>query len=146
MQSGAGIPQTETLAAGLFGMTGRRSVVKNVKVEGEISVEASTGGNVIVGGIAGLNYGTIQNCASTVNIKASAGNGEGFCIAGGVVGVNNFNLLHVYGAGDVEAGGGKTGFAGGVVGINDFDAGVIRFCYAAGRISANDRAGGITGL
>jgi hypothetical protein len=151
MRSGVTIPQIETTAVGIFGMTGRRSVVQNLKVAGSIAVKLSQSGNLIVGGIAGLSYGVIQECASDVTIEAGAGAGEGFCIAGGIAGVNNSTLRHCYSAGDISSKAGKNSYAGGIVGVNDFDAGVIQFCFAAGNISSGGAAsksyaGGVAGI
>ncbi|MDR1562591.1 MAG: hypothetical protein LBS54_05865 [Dysgonamonadaceae bacterium] len=143
------IPAVETCVIGLFGMIGRRASVQNLKVEGEINIEFPLEGNLIAGGIAGLNYGNILYCVSAVNINAVAGSG-GDCIAGGITGLNQGLARHCYSTGNVRTEKGYNGYAGGIAGLNEHDAGIIQFSYSTGNIStvAQDEsgyAGGIAG-
>jgi hypothetical protein len=142
------IPGEETFLIGLFGSTGRRSLVQNVRIAGEIRFEGDA--NVVTGGIAGVNFGQILNCiAETATEAKNSGNGD--CFAGGIAGINNGVIRNCYTTGDVEAFGGINNYAGGLAGVNDTDAGTIQFCYASGDISAIEGggdcfAGGIAGL
>ena len=75
----SGLKQEGSLSpAGLFGILQDTAVVKNLKVSGTVS---PAGDGEVGGGIAGLNYGIIMNCAfyGTVSGKSSTG---------GIVGVN----------------------------------------------------------
>lgn len=64
--------------AGLFGVIGESGVVQNLKVEGVVSPVGTAGQ---VGGIAGLNRGTIENCTFTGTV-------EGESSTGGIAGEN----------------------------------------------------------
>lgn len=64
--------------AGLFRYIGKNGVVKNLNVAGELTV---SGEKECIGGLAGVNYGTIQNCS----FRGTAG---GKTSVGGLVGVN----------------------------------------------------------
>ncbi len=63
---------------GLFRMVLKTGVVKNLTVSGTLH---ASGNGENIGGIAGVNYGTIENCRFDGNIRAQAA-------AGGVVGLN----------------------------------------------------------
>ncbi len=64
--------------AGLFRYVGKDALIKNLHVTGELS---ASGEKECIGGLAGVNYGTLQNCSfeGTVNGKTTVG---------GLVGVN----------------------------------------------------------
>jgi hypothetical protein len=151
MRSGVKIPAVETVYVGLFGFNGRRSVIRNLRVEGDVSC-AGDDANIIVGGVTGANYGTVENCASYAGVTAGDEiDVGGNRIAGGIAGVNNGIVRNCYATGEVTATGGDDKYAGGVAGLNDFDAGVIQWCFATGDVEANgdgagQYAGGITGL
>ena len=63
---------------GLFRMVLKDGVVKNLTVSGTLH---ATGNGENIGGIAGVNYGTIENCRFDGDIRAQAA-------AGGIVGLN----------------------------------------------------------
>ena len=63
---------------GIFGTIQNTGVVANLRVEGEIT---PSGSQSTIGGIAGINYGTISNCMFTGRIEAQSE-------AGGIVGRN----------------------------------------------------------
>jgi hypothetical protein len=146
-RSATKISGEETFLIGLFGSTGRRSLVQNVRIAGEIRFEGD--GNVVTGGIAGANFGQILNCIAGAATEAK-NSGRGDCFAGGIAGINNGVVRNCYTTGDIEATGGINNCAGGLVGVNDTDAGIIQFCYASGDVSAIEGgdcfAGGIAGL
>ncbi|MDR0835085.1 MAG: hypothetical protein LBN11_00690, partial [Tannerella sp.] len=133
---------------GLFGSIGRRSLVQNVRIAGEIGIEGDV--NVVAGGIAGTNFGQILNCISEVSLDAK-NTTDGDCFVGGITGINNGFIRNCYATGNIAAFGGTDCYVGGLAGVNDFDAGVIQFCYASGDISANENngdsyVGGIAGI
>lgn len=91
---------------GLFRYIGKSGVVRNLNVEGELP---ASGEQECIGGLAGVNYGVIQNCSFT-------GSAGGKTTVGGLVGVNE-------GTGVVQecsSGGHITGYysTGGIAGIN----------------------------
>jgi hypothetical protein len=148
VKSSMKIQGTEACFIGLFGSTGRRSLVRNVRVAGEIHFEGDA--HVVTGGIAGINFGQILNCITDAALNAQT-SAEGDCFAGGIAGINNGVIRNCYTTGDVGASGSVNSYAGGVTGVNDFDAGVIQFCHAAGDVAvqsgSRDRiAGGIAGI
>ena len=151
MRSGEKIPVIETLYVGVFGFNGRRSLIQNLRVDGEIVFESEGNENIIIGGITGANYGTVNNCVSEAAVAAKGFSGNsGYCFAGGIIGINNGINRNCYSGGNISAEGGAVNYAGGIAGLNDFDAGIIQWCYAAGDVSvkgdAEQYAGGIAGL
>ena len=160
---------------GLFGMIGDAGTVRNLTVNGDISVTA-TSGFTYIGGIVGYNWGTIENCAMLGSVRASGGavnrsggiagmNGSGATIsrsysvgnvsasgtdtneAGGIVGEDNGTTTSCYSTGNITASGGSSyNYAGGIAGYSS--TGNITNCYATGAVSASGGdtyAGGIAG-
>jgi hypothetical protein len=145
---------------GLFNTIGLEGLVMNLHLAGQIEVE----GNYViiaVGGIAGINYGTIANCRSSARLKAtgvkqtrgrimltaSPGNSttesvkpfDGGTLAGGIVGLNAGKIQNCTADGDIEIAGNGHKMGGGIAGGNGND-------YIA-RITTNfnAQAGGISG-
>lgn len=74
---------------GLFGVLFESgAVIKNLEVEGSISL-TNNDANVNVGGITGLNYATIYNCKSNMNIQVTSNNATSGTYIGTIVGSNN---------------------------------------------------------
>lgn len=130
----SGIDVTNTTFAyiyiGLFGYIGVGGVVKNVTV-----TDSMFDSIVQTGSIAGLNYGTIDNCHNR-NTKTNAG---------GIVGTNRGTIVNCSSTGMVVA----DGDAGGIAGRNVY--GNIYNCCNMGvvQITSEDKwdsAGGIVGL
>ncbi len=96
---------------GLFGYTGSSAVVEEVGVD-----YAFLKGGQYVGGIAGRNDGTINNCYCLYTVTM------GNSYVGGIVGYNNGTVKNCYNAGIVNA----TSYVGGVVGTN---TATISNCY-----------------
>ena len=129
---------TVTNDDGLFASV-NGATIKNLKVEGTISNNDSTG----VGGIVGKTQGTvtIKNCAfsgsvSSENNKSSAG-------VGGIVGiVNNGKLLleNCYSTADVHSG----NCAGGILGRVTAKGTTIKNSFSTGAITGKAK-GGIVG-
>lgn len=110
--SGVGL-EGDVAETGVFGTIRRSGTVQNLTIKGRISPENIQSG---LGGIAGINYGTIQNCKFQGTIRAERR-------LGGIVGYNG-RYGSVTGC---EASGSMTGRAacGGIAGSN---AGTISAC------------------
>jgi hypothetical protein len=112
---------------GMFATIGTGGVVINIALVG-----GSISGTDTVGGLAGLNSGTIQNCYTTANVRGSS-------FVGGLVGMNsNGTIQNCYTTGNINS----NGEAGGVVGMNN---GTVKNCFAMGKISGWNQVGGVAG-
>lgn len=135
--SGLYIDNSELTALGLFGVAGENAIIKNINTEGSIAAKSKCNG---VGGIAGVNKGTIINCTSGVGIN-------GKCCLGGIAGYNREtgtiqncqNVGYVAGFTDDD---GENEFVGGIVGKNN---GVANGCGNTGNVSGNEEVGGVAG-
>lgn len=91
-------------------------------------------GGYSVGGVCGLNFGTVTNCYNTGSVTGSN------CV-GGLCGQNDGNVTNCYNTGNVA---GNSG-VGGVCGVNWMSATVTNCYYqkdmAAGGINGSDAAG-----
>ncbi|RKJ70021.1 leucine-rich repeat domain-containing protein [Butyricicoccus sp. 1XD8-22] len=122
---------------GLFGCVGNDGIVKNLGVDGSISI-AGSASSLRIGGVVGRNYGgTVKNC---YNKSSIVGTGDAEYV-GGVVGDNSGTVENCYNSGSVE---GKYG--GGVVGHNI--GGTVKNCHNTGNVGAegNYYVGGVVGL
>jgi hypothetical protein len=138
----------------LFRYTGSKSEISNVFLE-----YVDTTGNHYVGGLVGVNYGTITNSYSTGRITGShhvgglvgrnlgtitnsysTGSITGNDRVGGLVGLNRRTITDSYSTGSIT---GKSS-VGGLVGYN-YDDGTITNSYSTGSITGNDRVGGLVG-
>ena len=150
MKSGVEIPAIETSYIGVFGYNGSRSLIQNLRVDGEIVYESDKNENIIIGGVTGVSNGTVNNCVSEAIIIAKGSSNSGFCFAGGVIGINNGINRNCYSTGNITAEGGAISYAGGIAGLNDLNKSIIQWCYSAGDISVKGGkeqfAGGIAGL
>ena len=138
--------------AGLFARIGPRGTVMNITLTCEIDA-TPVSGDCFVGGVAGINEGTIMNIAyydgfsSLLNAYGSSYSDKNY--AGGIAGYNKgiikncfVDILHTISAED-----GSSSYAGGIAGLNE---GEIDFCWvsvdaASTIISAYHGAGGIAG-
>ncbi len=120
------INRSGTYYQGLFGsITG---TVENVGLVGE-NVTGSTN----VGGLVGLNYGTVSNSYSTGSVSGSSG-------VGGLVGYNyQGTVSNSYSTGSVSGG----ADVGGLVGLN---ARTVSNSYSTGSVSGTSRVGGLVGV
>ena len=139
-------------AVGLFGLTGRASVIQEIGLvsvdvagvngvgglaggnEGTISASYATGtvsGDGAIGGLAGLNVGTISASYSTGTVS-----GDG--TIGGLAGRNEGTISASYATGNVSGG----SEVGGLVGVNQ---GTINANYATGTVLGDDSVGGLIG-
>lgn len=129
---------TVTNGDGLFASV-NGATIKNLKVEGTISNNDSTG----VGGIVGKTQGTvtIKNCAFSGNVSSE--NNKSSAGVGGIVGiVNNGKLLleNCYSTADVRSG----NCAGGILGRVTAKGTTIKNSFSTGAITGKAK-GGIVG-
>ncbi|MER9300881.1 YDG domain-containing protein [Mesorhizobium sp. M0621] len=86
-----------------------------------------------IGGLVGLNHGTVRNSYATGSVD-----GEDSAAIGGLVGSNWATIENSYATGSASA----DQFVGGLVGNN---LGTVRNSYATGSVSGSDTVGGLMG-
>ena len=95
---------------------------------------AKINGSYYVGGVVGVNFGSMIGCTVSGTVKGNSFN------VGGVVGFNSGTVTGCYATGDVSG----HSDVGGVAGRNY--NGTVTGCYhAAGEVSGNMNVGGVTG-
>ncbi|MBO4748851.1 MAG: hypothetical protein J5546_00895, partial [Lachnospiraceae bacterium] len=120
--------------AGLFGVIGENGIVRKLFLE-----DGCFTGNSAVGGIAGINYGSIEKCCNGAAVS-------GGTVVGGVVGDNYGEVHNCQNTGTVVGGVQIDSRIGGIVGTNS--GGIIENCHnAADIVFTGDLAyvGGIVG-
>ena len=127
--------------AGLFGYVSAEGTVKNLGVSGS---STSTSG----GGVAAINFGSIENCSSGVIVTATGSNNV---YVGGVVDQNHGSVTNCYNTGNITVTGNNNNndvYVGGVVAQN-YSSGRVTNCYNIGTIAVTDSGssyvGGIVG-
>ena len=151
------IDRPDEVGVGLFGAVvaeGEGGVIENVGV-----VNANVTGDSGVGGLVGLNGGTVSNCYCTgnvtgesrvgglvglntdiVNNSSSSGCVTGYSLlVGGLIGYNTGNVSNSYSVARVTGGMG----AGGLVGGND--GGTVRNSYSSSSVTGDKYVGGLVG-
>ncbi|MEQ9098476.1 MAG: IPT/TIG domain-containing protein [Imperialibacter sp.] len=125
------------------------------------SSEVDLTGTTTLGGLAGLNFGTVSKCFATGNIEASGeysggligwnagtssivnsfatGNVAGSIKVGGLVGSNQSTIDYGYATGSVTG----TQAVGGLLGHNN--NGSTSDCYATGQVTGDSETGGFVG-
>ena len=121
------INTNENKYIGLFGYTDQNSIIRNLGIK-----DVNVVGKDYVGGLVGLNYGSINNCYSTGVVS-------GYYQVGGLVGSNGGIISDCYSMGAVSS----DYWVGGLVGEN---SGSISDCYSTGSVSGNGRVGGLVGF
>lgn len=115
---------------GLIGCIGSNGTVKNVKLE-NVNI---TGDDYFVGGVAGTNYGTIENCS----VDGTLTNNRHYL--GGVVGNNYGSIIGCSSSGTI------TGTSPNVGGIGGQSVGgTIMACYSVANIKGRSSSGGVLG-
>ena len=109
--SGQTIEAADGVTSGLFGIIGPGGIVRNL---GLMDVDISGSGQD-VGGIAGVNWGTIQDCFVTGSISGTAN-------VGGIAGRNHGLVKNCYSTAAVST---INGFVGGIVGIHEEPLGSV---------------------
>ena len=117
---------------GLFSYAGSDAVIRNVGLE-SVDVSPTGLGQVGVGGLAGINEGTISNSYVAGVVSAYTNN------VGGMAGYNTGKIIGSYATASVTDGGAHTG---GLVGWN---YGGIYASYATGNVSGAGMVGGLVG-
>jgi hypothetical protein len=122
-------------AAAIVGTNLAAGTVNNCSATGSVTHTSA----YFVGGIAGVNQGTISHCWANVN--ASALNG-----VGGLVGHNAGTITTSYSLGIVgaTASGVNTAGVGGLVGTNA--SGSINNCFSQATVQGTSSVGGLVGL
>jgi hypothetical protein len=142
--SGLNLDFDSVSAVGLFGYLAPGGEVTRLAVE-----NASIAGNLSIGGIVGLNYGSVSNScfsgtitgedyvgglaafsAGTVSSCYSTGSVTGNQYIGGLVGINEGTVNDSYCTGSVTG----DRAIGGLLGFNR--EGTVSMCYAAGNITS----------
>ena len=132
--------------AGLFGVLGEESTVKNLGIINSLISATSTNDYASSGGLAGSNYGTIINCYNKGIVAVSSESGDAY--SGGIVGINSGTITNCYNTGAVTATSeSDNALSGGIAGQN---SGTITNCYNTGAVTAtsesdNALSGGIAG-
>lgn len=128
---------------GLFGAVGKGGTVRNLTVEGSITVESSDS-YIRAGGVAGESDGTVSNCTNRVTIAASS---DDIAYVGGVIGANAGNVSNCANEADITATA-NTAYIGGVIGFN---GGSLTNCSNSGAVEGTGQTangayvGGIVG-
>jgi hypothetical protein len=125
---GLTVNRAEADGVGLFGGIGSGGVIRGLGLEG-----GAIAGGWHVGGLAGWNAGTVEQCYATAAVAAT-----GYHV-GGLVGGSTGTLDQCYAAGTVSG----DSHVGGLVG---FTSGSVARCYATGVVAGQDDAvGGLAG-
>lgn len=118
---------------GLFGILDEAATVVGLSVYGDIVGKNNTGG------IAGQNFGRIENCFNHARIHNDTA--EMAMNVGGITGLNGGAVVGCGNFGDID---GALYFVGGVVGINDA---VVEGCFGAAEVSSSLKyGGGVAGM
>ena len=116
---------------GLFGRIGSGGTVKDVT----LTKASVTGGNY-VGGVAGQNDGTVENCSVDGTVT-----GTGLSDTGGIVGTNYGTISGCSAEGTVTGDVNVGGIAGGsYLGV------IIEGCHSTAAVSGSSTVGGIVGF
>lgn len=145
---------------GLFGFIGLGAEIRNLTME-NVSINDERG--KVVGGLAGVNNGTISNCHVEGSIYGNNGVGglvglnintyciiSGCSVQGSVSGYNNSGGLTAWNEGIILCSfadcnvSGRNNVAGGLAGAN-WDFGTISNCYSTGAVDGNSHVGGLIG-
>ena len=109
---------------GLFSIVGEEGRIGNI---GVVNVDVTS--TAYIGGLVGVNGGTVSNSYSTGSLT-------GVSLVGGLVGQNDGTVSNSYSACDVTSDSGT----GGLTGAN---IGTVSNCYATGNVTGNSGAGGL---
>ncbi len=103
---------------GLFGVLEAEANLNNIGLH-----DINISGNYYAGGLAGRNYGTVENCYATGNVS---GNSD----MGGILGSNDGTVSNCHSTGNVNG----AGDLGSLMGYNQGD-GSVSNCSASGNVS-----------
>jgi hypothetical protein len=121
---------------GLFGNSS--GIIKNVGL-----IDVNINGSSYVGGIAGVNGGTIRSCFVSGYVSSS---NSIIGYVGGITGENRKTIENCYASCILT---GKAEHCGGIAGISGAlwasSGSMMRYCYATGSVTGRDYVGGIAG-
>lgn len=128
--------QEKTQLYGTVGLFGTNcGIIQDLRITGTIEGESDTNGRIMIGGIAGHNFGKITSCINEVNMK---GKGKDYLVyIGGIAGNNNNGTIqNCCNMGTLESSGNATYIRiGGIV--SDNTQGSLIRCENRGRVVAN---------
>ncbi len=131
----------ETVYSGLFGFIGNRAVIRDLTLEG-MDIQADG----VVGGLAAVNLGTLENCIVEGDVTSSGDDylGRDVCI-GGLVAENRGTIINCYALANVTGGDDEdpAKHVGGLAGRN---YGSIRKSASSRTVTGGDMVGGLVGL
>ena len=137
--SGGSMLSSQTATLGFIaGANDSTGVIDNCVIDSECTISSIASGEMVVGGIAGTNYGTVTNCENNTKIT-SVSSLYSLVYFGGIVGINsdgiishckNISNISVYGSAA-----NKTIFVGGIVG--GISKGSILNCFNFENINGN---------
>lgn len=128
--TGLKIDQSGTDCVGLIGRLGSGG-----KVQGVALTNISVSGANYVGGIAGQNDGTVENCSVNGTVT-----GRGFTDTGGIVGTNYGTISGCSAEGTVTGSVNVGGIAGG-----SYLGATIVGCYSSAAVEGSSTVGGVVG-
>jgi len=131
------------MCAGMFGVVSESGTIMDTVTAGKVSVKSCA----FTGGLTGENYGTILQCASSVDGIVTSNNDYSYSDIGGLVGYNRGSITDSFATGKVSVNIDYDDcYAGGLVGYNE---GSITDSFATGEVSANNNdfcsVGGLVG-
>ncbi|WP_290534837.1 GLUG motif-containing protein, partial [Alistipes sp.] len=137
--TGLTVNQSEKNYAGLFGCIGSGGTVKDVTL-----TKARVTGGSNVGGVAGQNEGTVENCSVDGTVTGTEYN------TGGIVGINYGTISGCKTEGTVTGNANVGGIAGN--GAANYDTGTgnligstIEGCHSTAAVSGSSTVGGVVG-
>ena len=135
---------------GLFSIVGEEGRIENIGI-----VNADVTSTAYIGGLVGVNIGTVSNSYSTGSLT-------GVSVVGGLVGQNDGTVSNSYSTGDVTSNSVAGGLMGGntgtvsnsystgsltcdswVGGLTASNTGTVSNSYSTGSVTGNDRVGGL---
>jgi len=108
--------------------------VENVSVSGTVSNDDA--GVAGVGGIVGINYGTVETSFATGNVSSTGD------YVGGIAGINRGTVRNSFATGNVTGTTMFSDYIGGIVGQNE---GTVENVFATGNVLGGANVGGIVG-
>lgn len=154
--SGGSILSSQTATLGFIaGANDSTGVIDNCIIDDKCGIASIAGGNIVVGGITGTNYGNVTNCENNTRIT-SVSSSNSPVYFGGIVGINsdgvishckNNSFISAYGFAE-----NKTIFVGGIVGgiskgsiLNCINFENINGNYSSSSYKSNSSVAGIAG-
>ena len=113
---------------GLFNYVGSKGTIKNLTIESG-SILSSTA-NIVIGVIAGCNYGSIESCTNYANVNSNTQNS-----LGGITGDNYGEIKKCLNYGEIYVNGDITYTSYGIAGIvGQTHGGLIYDCHNKGKV------------